>query len=123
MSNNKNVFLRDLDETGSMHPCWKGDEGSVEYTPVNINNLLAQLKRIKKDWESCNKGCSVKIPHGRYKGYWGQIDAITFDIDRGAAVLLYAKSKRTGEIMNNDYVDSRSYWPIEIKDDNSWSFK
>lgn len=28
------VYLRDLDGTGSMHVCAKGDPGAVEYLPV-----------------------------------------------------------------------------------------
>jgi hypothetical protein len=27
------VFLRDIDGTGSMHPCAEGDSGAVEYVP------------------------------------------------------------------------------------------
>ena len=29
------VYLRDLDGTGSMHVCAKGDPGAVEYIPVD----------------------------------------------------------------------------------------
>jgi hypothetical protein len=28
------VWLRDVDGTGSMHPCAEGDDGAVAYTPV-----------------------------------------------------------------------------------------
>jgi len=31
----KTVYLRDIDGTGSMHVCAKGDPGAVAYVPVN----------------------------------------------------------------------------------------
>jgi hypothetical protein len=37
----KVIYMRDLDGTGSMHPCLKGDPGAVAYEPVNANVRLA----------------------------------------------------------------------------------
>lgn len=28
------IWLRDVDGTGSMHPCAKGDPGAIEYVPA-----------------------------------------------------------------------------------------
>ena len=35
------IYLRDLDGTGSMHPCYKEDFGAVAYIPYQIANELA----------------------------------------------------------------------------------
>lgn len=32
------VFLRDVDGTGSLHPCLKGDPGAIAYVPVDTED-------------------------------------------------------------------------------------
>jgi len=33
------VWLRDIDGTGSLHPCAKGDPGAIEYVPAHPEEL------------------------------------------------------------------------------------
>ena len=40
----KTVWLRDLDGTGSMHLCSKGDSGAVEYAPCFDNSANCVLR-------------------------------------------------------------------------------
>lgn len=35
------IYMRDLDGTGSMHPCLEGDPGAVAYEPVNEDKKVA----------------------------------------------------------------------------------
>lgn len=40
-----NIFLRDLDGTGSLHPCAKGDPGAIEFLPADrIQELESELR-------------------------------------------------------------------------------
>ena len=35
------IYMRDLDGTGSMHPCLKGDPGAVAYCPLVDDRKVA----------------------------------------------------------------------------------
>ena len=42
------VFLRDLDGTGSMHACSNGDPGAVTYVPqTEVEELRASLRQMR----------------------------------------------------------------------------
>lgn len=43
------VYLRDIDGTGSMHVCVKGDAGAVEYVPAaTLTAQAAEIARLKE---------------------------------------------------------------------------
>lgn len=38
------VYLRDVDGTGSLHPCSKGDEGAIAYVPAEATDEVGNTE-------------------------------------------------------------------------------
>lgn len=69
------VYLRDLDGTGSMHVCSKGDPGAIAYAPAALPAVSAPVAvRVKPlEWEPNAIGKpwhSARCPWGDYYAQW-----------------------------------------------------
>ena len=67
------VYLRDIDGTGSLHPCLKGDPGAIAFVPLSdvravedeLNDVITIAENFT-DLATCPGGRTVNASSGGY---------------------------------------------------------